>query len=124
MSIVEIILNGSTFRHVVPKKVKVTSGTLLMDFEYNGKKQNVKITHDQTFDVYKELSDRYEVGVQGIQIGILVNGQEDHVPLYGWNNPMYVYKKDVTPIWGGKPLLAHIWQALRAFTARKAVSAL
>lgn len=101
MSIVEIIFNDSTFRHVVPKKVKVTSGTLLMDFEYNGKKQNVKITHDQTFDVYKELSDRYEVGVQGIQIGILVNGQEDHVPLYGWTTPMYVYKRDVTPIWGG-----------------------
>lgn len=27
-------------------------------------------------------------------------------------------------IWGGKHPLAHIWQALRAFTARKAVSAL
>lgn len=37
----------------------------------------------------------------------------------------YVYDSDLVPYnWGGKTLLAHVWQALRAFTTRKAADAL
>lgn len=43
----------------------------------------------------------------------------------GFSEIMYVKVSDVKNVkWGGKTLLIHVWQALRAFTARKAVSAL
>ena len=112
MSVKEIIFNQTVFMPL-PSQIILNTNVGIDPYvaSWGGYFEAKKGNSFNCYGVYHELNGGFHQ--KGYYYLILHGGDLCVVPF------------DVaSPKWGGKHPLAHIWQALRAFTARKAVSAL
>ena len=128
MSVKEILFSGDHYFPVrvikATKKIKGNNNTnRAFLFEYDGKSM-ITATGISDPELWGSQTPSLTIGKQ-INVGgtlydqiVACDSRPEAVGLYVYDSDLENYN------WGGKHPLAHIWQALRAFTARKAVSAL
>lgn len=137
MSVKEIIFNKMKYQGMrnVPATVTVKSGSSLVltgissnSSFYQGQtvgvKKNAKLKCLRYYPVYDSYSWNWMEGdAYVLKDQFLVKGNISDL----WNTskdmPFAGLVSAQNVIWGGNPLLSHLWQVLRAFTARKAVNA-
>ena len=125
-------LNHGGYNTLCQVKQAITAKTV--SFALNDEFQAIPVSANYTHDssLFFSLKNRLLVQPELSNLNDWVEVIDSEVQL---SSTTYFYSKndsdksisvqlsDCIPNWGGKHPLAHIWQALRAFTARKAVNA-
>ena len=109
----EIVFNQTVFMSL-PSKIVLETNVGIYPYSASTVGGYFDARAGQSFDcygVYHELDGGYIK--KGYYYLILHSGNLCVVPFHV-----------ASPKWGGKTLLAHVWQALRAFTTRKVADAL
>lgn len=121
-------INGAEYLENI-QWVEVKAGTKTYRWTSNWDQSGSKTGEEQIFYMVESTPSRNEqvCPVIGVSDDYLIIGQMWGDNQSDWKSgPLWVKRSDctVTQNGGVTSLLSHIWQALRAFTARKAVSAL
>ena len=115
MSVRELLFNHTSYLSV-PTKIVLTSNTDIYAYDASLIDGYQTGTKGQSFDCYGIY---HELNGGHIKKGYYF------LVIHPKSGALSVVPIDVaSPKWGVTSLLSHVWQALRAFTARKAVSAL